>query len=78
MSHGKVVSKAKHDHAIANKAEYVAKMNARLRSTRPVPPTRPNSPARVEALTMPSHTARRQMPARTRAQMLSDMSKRTW
>ncbi len=78
MSHGKLVSKAKHEHAMANKAAYVQKMNANRRAVRAPPPTRPNSPARVEALTMPSHTARRQMPARTRAQMLSDMSKRTW
>lgn len=58
MSHGKVVSKKKHDHATANKQEYVDKMNVRRRTARGPPPARPSSPARVEAIVIPASRAR--------------------
>ena len=56
MSHGKVVSKKKHDHATANKQEYVDKMNVRRRAARG-PPARPSSPA-LEAIVIPASRAR--------------------
>lgn len=57
MSHGKVVSKKKHDHATANKQEYVDKMNVRRRAAR-LPPARPSTPAQAEAVSMPAHRPR--------------------
>jgi hypothetical protein len=39
MSNGKVVSKAKHDDAVANKAAYLEKMNARRPRRRSAPVT---------------------------------------
>lgn len=58
LSRGKVVSKAKHDHAMANKQEYVQKMNVRRRAARAPPPARPSSPAHAEAISIPAHRSR--------------------
>lgn len=60
MSHGKVVSKAKHDHAMANKQAYVDKMNVRRRGAiTGREPARPSSP-RVEAIVIPATRTRTQ------------------
>lgn len=80
MSHGKVVSKKKHEHAMANKAEYVDKMNARRRNLRaPSPaPARPSSPSRVEDIVIPAHRARPLPTAPSQLQRLAAAASRTW
>jgi hypothetical protein len=81
MSRGKVVSKAKHDHAMANKQEYVQKMNVRRRTTRAQPPpARPNSPARFEAVQIPAHRPRAtpELTSSARLKKLLDAASRTY
>jgi hypothetical protein len=68
MSNGKVVSKKKHDDAVANKAQYLEKMNARRPRRRAAPVTiRPagetlaiSIPATTRAVPAPTPASRRE------------------
>ena len=83
MSHGKVVSKAKHDHAMANKQAYVDKMNVRRRSIRapsgPLP-ARPSSSSTVDAIVAPAIRSRAQPDQSSTAQLkrLREMASLTY
>jgi hypothetical protein len=63
LSNGKVVSKAKHDDAVANKQAYLAKMNAR-RARRIAAPVIIRQAVETQAESVPAHSAPR--PAQTR------------
>ena len=83
MSHGKVVSKVKHDHAMANKQAYVEKMNVRRRSSRAPsgpPPARPSSSATSDAIVVPATRSRAQPDQSPAAQLkrLRDLASRTY
>ena len=78
LSRGKVVSKAKHDHAMANKQEYVQKMNVRRRAARAPPPTRVSSPARSEAIRIPAHRSRPEPTSESRLRALIAAAARTY
>lgn len=63
MSNGKIVSKAKHDDAVANKQAYLAKMNARRARRAPAPVTiRPA--VESTAVSVPGNRASRPEPTR--------------
>ena len=78
LSRGKVVSKAKHDHAMANKQEYVQKMNVRRRAARAPPPARPSSPARSDAISIPAHRSRHEPTRESRLRALIAAAARTY
>lgn len=65
MSNGKVVSKKKHDDAVANKAQYLEKMNARRPRRRAAPVT--IRPAGIETLAISIPATTRARPAPTPA-----------
>ena len=79
MSNGKIVSKVKHDDAMANKTAYLEKMNSRR--------TRARAPASVTirpstestAVSMPSNRAQRPEPSReSRLRALAAAAARTY
>lgn len=78
MSNGKVVSKAKHDDAVANKAAYLEKMNARRPRRRTAPVTiRPA--VETMAISVPSTTRARPAPtADSRRAALAAAAYRTY
>ena len=78
LSRGKVVSRKKHEHAVANKTEYVNKMNAKRRTQRQQPPARPSSPAVTEAISIPAHVSRPQSSAPSHLKKLMAAASRTW
>lgn len=78
MSNGKIVSKVKHDDAMANKSAYLAKMNSRrTRSTQPPVTIRPS--AESTAISVPGNRAPRPEPSReSRLKALAAAAARTY
>lgn len=78
LSNGKVVSKAKHDDAIANKQAYLAKMNSR-RARRAPPQVTIRPAAETIAISVPGNRARRPEPTReSRLRALAAAASRTF
>ena len=78
LSHGKVVSKAKHDDATANRAAYLAKMNAKRPRRAQVPVTiQPD--AESTAISVPGNRTTRAEPTReSRLRALAAAASRTY
>ena len=78
LSNGKVVSKAKHDDAVANKSAYLSKMNVRRTRRAPHPVTiRPAT--ETLAVSVPGNRAPRPEPTReSRLRTLTAAASRTY
>jgi len=78
LSHGKVVSKAKHDDATANRAAYLAKMNAK-RPRRTQAPVSIRTATESTAISVPGNRAPRPEPTSdSRLRALTAAASRTY
>lgn len=78
VSHGKVVSKKKHDMAMADKQAYLDKMNGPRRARRPPPVVRTSGPAESQSVTIQANRPSRQMTPESRAALLRAAANRTF
>lgn len=79
VSHGKIVSKKKHDMAVADKQAYLDKMNGPRMARRPAAVARSTGPVVVPALTVPASRPSRAEPTReSRLNALTAAANRTY
>ena len=70
VSHGKIVSKKKHDMAVADKQAYLDKMNGPRRARRPAAVTRSTGPVEIQAVTVQTNRQPKQQTPESRAAQL--------